>query len=124
MPHSKIVIRGPTPPPYGGVAIYVNALYRSVRERGVKLWTYSDEQKSDEHVRYLKPFRLQLIPLLIGDAFKARIVDFSYFAIEHPPKLLLPAGIISKLLSGFEWVEAFHDGSLPSRYHGFARFER
>jgi len=124
MPHSKIVILGPTPPPYGGVAIYVNALYRSVRERGVKLWTYSDEQKSDEHVRYLKPFRLQLIPWLIRDAFKARIADSSYFAIEHPHKLLLPAWIISKLLLGFEWVKIFHDGSLPSRYPGFTRIER
>jgi len=95
-----------------------------VRERGVRLWTYSDEQQEDENVRFLKPFRFGAIPSLIKDAFKARIIDSSYFAIEHPHKLLLPAWIISKLLLRFEWVKIFHDGSLPSRYPHFSRLEK
>ena len=124
MTNSKIIILGPTPPPYGGVAIYVSSLYRCVRERGVRLWTYSDEQQEDENVRFLKPFRVRVIPSLIKDAIRARIIDSSYFAIEHPHKLLLPGWIISKLLLRFEWVKIFHDGSLPSRYPGFSRVEK
>ncbi len=124
MPDSKIIIVGPTPPPYGGVAIYVSALYRFVRERGVRLWTYSDEQQEDENIRFLKPFGLKMVTSLIRDAVKARIIDSSYFAIEHPHKFLLPAWFIGKLLLRFEWVKIFHDGSLPSRYPGFTRVEK
>jgi len=95
-----------------------------VGERGVKLWTYSDELREDENVRFLKPFRFKTVTSLIKDAFKARIIDSSYFAIEHPHKILLPAWIISKLLLRFEWVKIFHDGSLPSRYPSFTRIEK
>ncbi len=124
MANSKIIILGPTPPPYGGVAIYVSALYGLVRGRGVKLWTYSDHRTNDENVRYLKPFHLKVIPSLIREAFKARVIDSSYFALEHPHKILLPLWIISKLLLRFEWVKIFHDGSLPFRYPGFSRLEK
>src|SRR5438876_1858718 len=124
MPHSKIVILGPTPPPYGGVAIFVSALWREVSKRGVKLWTFSDEQQADKRLTYLKPFRLKLIPALMREAFKARIIDSSYIAIEHPHKVLLPMWIVGKLVLRFEWVKIFHDGSLPSRYPGFTRIEK
>jgi len=121
---SKIIILGPTPPPYGGVAIFVSTLWAAVRDRGVRLWTFSDEQKKDERVRYLKPFSFALIPSLIRDAFKARIIDSSYFAIEHPHKVILLLWIISRLLLRIEWIKIFHDGSLPSRYPTFTRIER
>lgn len=121
---SKIIILGPTPPPYGGVAIYTSALYGFVRGRGVRLWTYSDHRTNDENVRYLKPFHLKVIPSLIREAFKSRIIDSSYFAIEHPHKILLPLWIISKLLLRFVWVKIFHDGSLPFRYPAFSRLEK
>ena len=124
MAKSKTIVLGPTPPPYGGVSIFVSTLYRSVRARGVKLWTYPDRETNDENERFLQPFRVRLVPSLIRDAFKARIVDSSYFALEHPHKILLPLWIISKLLLGFEWVKIFHDGSLPSRYPGFSRIEK
>ena len=124
MPKSKIVLLGPTPPPYGGVAIFVSALWREVSKRGVKLWTFSDEGRADERITYLKPFRLKLLPALMHEAFKARIIDSSYFAIEHPHKILLPMWIVGKLVLRFEWVKIFHDGSLPSRYSGFSSLEQ
>lgn len=124
MPHAKAIILGPTPPPYGGVAVFVSALYRSARSRGVKLWTFSDEQTKDDRVRYLKPFRLELLPSLIRDAFKARVIDNSYFAIEYPHKIFVPLWILGNLLLRFEWVKVFLDGSLPFRYPGFGRIQR
>lgn len=124
MANWKNIILGPTPPPYGGVSIFVNALFGTVRERGVRLWTYSDLTVKDENIRYLKPFHIRIIPSLIREAFKARIVDSSYLAIEHPHKILIPLWIVAKSILRFEWVKIFHDGTLPSRYQGFSWIEK
>ena len=124
MANSKIIIVGPTPPPYGGVAIYVSALYGFIRRRGVKLWTYPDHKTNDESIRYLKPFHFRGIPSLMREAFKARIIDSSSIAFEHPHKIMIPLWIVGKLFLRLEWVKIFHDGTLPSRYPDFSRIEK
>jgi glycosyltransferase involved in cell wall biosynthesis len=102
----------------------VSALYGFVRGRGVRLWTYSDHRTQDENVRYLKPFHLNVIPSLIREAFKARIIDSSYFAVEYPHKIFVPLWIAGKLLLRIKWVKIFLDGSLPHRYPSFNPIER
>jgi glycogen(starch) synthase len=120
----KIIILGPTPPPHGGVAIYVSTLFRALRGRGVRLWTYSSERTGEAGITYLKPFRLKLIFKLIRELCKARLIDSSYLAIEHPHKLILPLWIAGKVVLKFEWIKIFHDGSFPTRYPTFTALEK
>jgi glycogen synthase len=100
----NVILLGPLPPPYGGVAIFTNALFEFTKAAGVRLI----------HQR-----RLHLFPELIKYAFRARIVDSYYSLVEYPNIVMVPIWLILKLFLRFEWVKVVHDGSLPSRYHRF-----
>lgn len=119
----KIVLLGPYPPPYGGVSIYISTLFESLRNRGVHLWTYGDEEVSGPNVRFMRDKRRQLVPLLLREGRGARIADCTHFLVDYP-SLLVPLWVGLKALLRFEWLKIMHDGSLPSRYKGFGLFRR
>src|SRR5438128_5573397 len=115
----KIVLLGPYPPPYGGVAIFVNALFDSTKDKGVELWAAGEGLRKQPNVSPINYRRLGLIPLLLRRGFKARIIDSFHFLIEYPNPFMVPLWLLLKLLLRFEWVKVVHDGSLPSRYKEF-----
>src|SRR5437870_5657710 len=41
--NKRLVLMGPYPPPYGGVAIFTRALFEFVKDRGVKLWAMGEK---------------------------------------------------------------------------------
>ncbi len=115
----KIVLLGPYPPPYGGVAIFTSALFEFTKGRGAELWAAGENLPRSPNVSPIDYRRLGLIPLLLTEGFKARIVDSFYFLIEYPNPFMVPLWALLKLVLRFEWVKVVHDGSLPSRYTGF-----
>jgi glycosyltransferase involved in cell wall biosynthesis len=119
----KVILLGPYPPPYGGVSIYTSALFESLKERGLRLWTYGDEELSGANVRFMRDKRRELVPLLLREGRGARIADCTHFLLEYP-SALVPVWVILKRLLGFEWVKIMHDGSLPSRHRKFSAARR
>jgi glycosyltransferase involved in cell wall biosynthesis len=115
----KIVLLGPYPPPYGGVAIFTSALFEFTKGEGVELWAAGDDVPQSPNVSPINYRRLGLIPLVIKKGFKARILDSFYFLIEYPNPVMVPLWALLKLVLRFEWVKVVHDGSLPSRYSSF-----
>ena len=114
----KVVLLGPYPPPYGGVSIYVSALFEFLKARGLQLWTYGDEKLTGSNVHFMRDKRRDLVPLVLREGRGARIADCTHFLLEYP-SALVPVWLILKRLLGFEWVKIIHDGSLPARRAGF-----
>ncbi|MGH9968599.1 MAG: glycosyltransferase [Pyrinomonadaceae bacterium] len=119
----RVVLLGPYPPPYGGVSIYIQTLFEFLKNRGVELWTFGDEEISAANVYSMKDKRRELVPLLLRRGSKARIVDCTHFLIEYP-SVLVPLWVLLKVMLGFEWLKIMQDGSLPSRYQKFGFFRR
>ena len=119
----KVVLLGPSPPPYGGVSVYVSALFEHLKGRGLRLWTYGDAEVRGAQVRYMKDKRRELVPLLLREGRGARVADCTHFLLEYP-SALVPVWVILKRLLGFGWLKILHDGSLPSRHARFGPARR
>src|ERR1043165_430266 len=119
----KVVLLGPSPPPYGGGSIYTSALFEFLKDRGLRLWTYGDEETCGPNVRFMRDKRRELVPLVWREARGARVADCTHFLFEYP-SALVPVWVILKRLLGFEWGKIVHDGSLPVRHARFGRTRR
>jgi glycosyltransferase involved in cell wall biosynthesis len=119
----KVVLLGPYPPPYGGVSIYIQRLFHFIKQSGVELWTYGDEEINAPNVFFMKDKRWDITSLLIKRGSDARVVDCTHFLIEHP-SFLVPVWVILKKLLRFEWLKIVHDGSLPTRSRDFGPVQR
>src|SRR6267378_7320314 len=117
----RIILFGPLPPPYGGVAIYMKALVAQLNGPNVRVWTYGGAKPDDPDIRFIAHRRLGTLWALIAEGRKARILDASHFHLEYPNALLLPGWLVLKKLLGFEWYKNVLDGSLPRRYPQFGR---
>lgn len=120
----RIILFGPLPPPYGGVAIYMKALVAHFREANVRVWNYAGPKRKDANARFVAHRRLGTVPALLAEGRGARILDASHFHLEYPNPLLLPVWLVLKRLLGFEWYKNILDGSLPKRYPGFGFMRR
>ena len=120
----RIILFGPLPPPYGGVAIYMKALVAHFRESNIKVWTYGGAKPKDPKVRFVAHRRLGTLWALLAEGRGARILDASHFHLEYPNLLLLPLWLVLKRLLRFEWYKNILDGSLPKRYPNFGVIQR
>lgn len=120
----RIILFGPLPPPYGGVAIYMKALVAYLRGPEVRVWTYGGAQPDDAAVRFIAHRRLGTLWALLEEGRNARILDASHFHLEYPNLLLLPVWLVLKRWLGFEWYKNVLDGSLPKRYPHFGALQR
>jgi len=118
----RIILFGPLPPPYGGVAIYMKSLVAHFP--GARVWTYGGAKPKDTKVRFVAHRRLGTLGALLAEGSGARILDASHFHLEYPNLLLLPLWLVLKRLLGFEWYKNILDGSLPARYPNFGVIER
>ena len=120
--HKRIILFGPLPPPYGGVATYMQALVAHLGS-AVRVWTYGTRPQ-DPSLRFVAHRRLGTLWALLAEGRQARILDASHFHLEHPNALLLLVWLTLKWWLGFEWYKNVHDGSLPKRYPKFGAFRR
>ena len=119
----KVVLLGPYPPPFGGVSIYISTLFELLKSRGLRLWTYGDEEVRAPGVHFMRDKRREIVPLLLREGRGARIADCTHFLFEYP-SALVPVWVILKRVLGFEWIKIVHDGSLPSRHKKFGAMRR
>jgi glycosyltransferase involved in cell wall biosynthesis len=120
----RIILFGPLPPPYGGVAIYMHALVAHLRDANIRIWTYTGARPKNAKVRFVAHRRLGTIWALLAEGRGARILDASHFHLEYPNPLLVPIWLVLKWLLGFEWYKNILDGSLPKRYPSFGLIRR
>jgi glycosyltransferase involved in cell wall biosynthesis len=120
----KIILFGPLPPPYGGVAIYLKALIAHFRSTGIRVWTYGGAKPKTSEAKFIAHRRLGTLWALLAEGRGARILDASHFHLEYPNALLLPVWLGLKRLLGFEWFKNILDGSLPKRYPEFTARQR
>ncbi|HEX9629431.1 MAG TPA: hypothetical protein VF961_05380, partial [Pyrinomonadaceae bacterium] len=86
----RIILFGPLPPPYGGVAIYMKALVAHLRAPNVRVWTYGGAKPKDKSIRFIAHRKLGTLGALLAEARNARILDATHFHLEYPNPLLLP----------------------------------
>lgn len=120
----QIILFGPLPPPYGGVAIYMKALVERLRGPNVRAWTYAGSKPHDKSIRFIAHRKLGTLGALLAEGRNARILDASHFHLEYPNPLLLMMWLVFKRLLHFEWYKNIHDGSLPGRYQRFGLMKR
>ncbi|HYU97740.1 MAG TPA: glycosyltransferase family 4 protein [Pyrinomonadaceae bacterium] len=120
----RIILFGPLPPPYGGVAIYLKTLLANFHDSNIRFWTYTGANPKDPRVRFVAHRRLGTVWALLAEGRGARILDASHFHLEYPNLLLLPLWLVLKRLLRFEWYKNILDGSLPKRYPNFGVIER
>ena len=118
----RIILFGPLPPPYGGVAIYMQSLLAHFP--GARVWTYGGAKPHETKARFVAHRRLGTLWALIAEGRGARILDASHFHLEYPNALLLLVWLVLKPLLNFEWYKNIHDGSLPKRYRDFSTVQR
>ncbi|MGH9933406.1 MAG: glycosyltransferase family 4 protein [Pyrinomonadaceae bacterium] len=121
----RIILFGPLPPPYGGVATYMKALVAHFRDANIRVWTYGGAKPNDTtRIRFVAHRRLGTLRALLAEGRDARILDASHFHLEYPNPLLLSVWLILKRLLHFEWYKNVLDGSLPKRYSNFGLIRR
>jgi glycosyltransferase involved in cell wall biosynthesis len=120
----RIILFGPLPPPYGGVAIYMKALMAHLRYPNVRVWTYGGANENGPEVRFIAHRKLGTLWALLAEGRGVRILDASHFHLEYPNPLLLPIWLLLKRLLRFEWYKNILDGSLPRRYPQFGTTQR
>ncbi len=120
------ILFGPLPPPYGGVAVFMDAISSHAIERGVKVWTYTGEEvfRGRENPLFVNHRRLCHIRALLASGFHSRVTDSTHFHLEYPNVIALSLWLAIKSVLRFRWIKILHDGSLPERYRSFSRFER
>ena len=123
MSHTKAILFGPLPPPYGGVSVFMSALKNACIHRGVEVWSYAGDS-GDKRVIRVDHRKLGHLRRLRGVGPGTRIVDSTHFHLEYPHWLLLPLWLRAKRRRGFKWVKVCHDGSLPSRYAEMSKADR
>jgi hypothetical protein len=120
----RIILFGPLPPPYGGVAIYMQALAARFRGKNVRLWSYGKTRPTAQRGRFIAHRRLGTFRALLEEGRGARILDATHFHLEYPNVLLLAIWLLLKRVLRFEWYKNILDGTLPKRYPNFSFQQR
>jgi len=120
----KVVLFGPYPPPYGGVAIYVYLLHKHLERSQIdcELKAYRpDADLAEDAVHPVFSSVFKNFRTLTGNDV---CLDSSTFFFEYLSGKAPVAWFFIKLLKRFRWIKVFHDGSLPSRYDSFQPLQK
>ncbi|MGD8377306.1 MAG: glycosyltransferase family 4 protein [Acidobacteriota bacterium] len=119
---NRLLLLGPFPPPYGGVAIYDQALLEILRERGL-----------DAHRRAIRvePGPDAVPPGLAGVRSLFRetgaddvVLDSATWLLEYPVFRIAAAWFPLRRFRRFRWIKVIHDGTLPGRFHAMPAARR
>lgn len=120
----RTILFGPFPPPYGGVSVYVAALYEALRERGVPCERKDARQEGDRGDDLVLPQIRSVLRhfrhLRAGDT----CIDSSSFFLEYRSGLAPMGWLLLKRTTRFRWIKVLHDSTLPSRFPAFGPFRR
>ncbi len=106
--HTEIVIFGPLPPPYGGVAIFDTLLGLGFKQQDIRYRNFSDE--SLDGISALKP--------------RSVILDSFSYSLEFPEGRKILKCLFAKIRKKLFWIKVVHNGSLPERYKSYSWKQR
>jgi len=121
-----LIILGPYPPPFGGVAIFNDNLFEAVRgeHSNTELWTNADLCKEGQRIHFFKTGLIGNIKFLINHAAKRTILDSTVSSAEYPNFKSILAWVLLKPFLKFKWIKVIHDGTLPARHQTFGIFQK
>jgi len=120
--NDHLIILGPYPPPYGGVAIFNQNLFESIKEKhqNTELWTNTVLSEEDPHINILKPGLINNFKFLLNHASKKTLLDSTVSSAEYPNFKLILTWVLLKPFLKFKWIKIIHDGTLPTRHQTFS----
>lgn len=120
MKSKKVVLFGPYPPPYGGVATYVSTLdyyFRTIfNDYSLIIYSENGQFRTSDKPGFKNVYS-NFNPIMTKQTV---CFDSCSFFIEYPSVKAILAWIILKIKKRFQWIKIIHDGSLPSRYKSFS----
>jgi glycosyltransferase involved in cell wall biosynthesis len=127
-PEKRVVLFGPWPPPYGGVASHMQDLARNLAARGVptRLLCYGDF-RTRWHVRRIsvvRPGWWRSLPKLYLTLSPRTILHDHSGMIPNPDEGLLESLASAVRRRGARWILTLHDETLPGRFRGWPRTRR
>jgi len=124
-PHQKkIILMGPYPPPYGGVATFNQTLHDHLEPHGALIWAHTSQAPTEPHIRHFNQNIIKTIQILIQDGRKATILDSSVFLLDWPNKVIIVILLLLKPFLKCRWIKVVHSGTLPSRFSRFSRTQK
>ena len=117
---NNIIILGPYPPPYGGVATFNQTLQKHLESHGVLIWAHTSQPPTEPGIRHFNRNIFKVIQILIQDGRRATILDSSVFLLDWPNKLLILTLLLLKPFLKCRWIKVVHSGTLPSRFSRFS----
>ena len=120
---NKIILLGPVPPPFGGVAIFLNNLYKNLRDPDIKFWTQTPVECSNNAI-HIKSSLFKFPFLLLKDGRRSTVVDSTLVFLEYPDQPLSFFWQTLRPILGIKWIKIIHDNSLPNRLPSFPFYER
>lgn len=124
----RVVLFGPWPPPYGGVASHMQDLAHNLRGRGVstRLLCYGDF-RTRGHLRRISVIRpgwwRSLPKVYLALSSRAILHDHSGM-IPNPDEGLLRSLASAVRRRGSRWILTLHDETLPDRFTSWPRATR
>jgi len=116
----KIILLGPYPPPYGGVATFNQTLSSHLKPYNALIWAHSSAPPNETNIRHFNQSILKIIQILIQDGRRATILDSSVFLLDWPNKAFILILFLIKPFLKCRWIKMVHSGTLPSRFSRFS----
>lgn len=117
----RTIILGPYPPPYGGVAIFNQALLKHLAKHDPVAWVYGPNTPPYPGAELCTARSRVLAKLVCRYGARAAVVDSSAFFMEYPTSFrCLSAWLALKSAFRFRWIKVLHDATFPRRYDEFS----
>ena len=120
----NIFLFGPYPPPYGGVAIYMETLNEFLKKSGfeckLRIYPGGINSKKDRVRQNFTSIYRNFHDISRDDI----CLDSCTLLLEYPSFQAIFTWLLIKVLKGFRWIKIIHDGSLPSRYQNFGLIQK
>ncbi len=120
----RIILMGPYPPPYGGVATFNQTLYDHLEPHGALIWAHTSQPPTEPHIRHFNQNIFKTIQMLIQNGRRATVLDSSVFLLDWPNKKFILILLLLKPLLKCRWIKIIHSGTLPKRFPRFSRTQR
>jgi glycosyltransferase involved in cell wall biosynthesis len=121
---SKIILLGPYPPPYGGVAVYIHTLKEFIKRFGFDYEVKIYRERWDLSSDCVRPTFISVYKNFSKVTGNDTCMDSCTFFLEYPSTRATFAWLLIKILKRFRWIKIIHDGTLPTRYKGFGFIEK
>ena len=125
---SKLIIFGPFPKPYGGVATYLDSLTKNLKDHNFIIWDTGDGSTKFSGCKYFNVSAtfLSVFRTVCKSGFGRTLFDNSSFFMND--NNLKRRGIfwlfLMKFVFRYRWVKMVHSGGISKRYAQITKLEK